>query len=168
MRPTETACSFASRRCAIGRDVAVAHWSKAFALQQSSKQQAPTSREIPNSKLQIPKKSQIKNPKSQKRFRCPRAIWNLELGVSLELGACCGRAAATEGWLLFFTHHFLYCCWIIQQKPFNDRNGQAAVLDQIVMELTEPEIFAVLIFVTAEQIHDLPFADDVADLLMWT
>src|SRR5438128_2396983 len=36
------------------------------------------------------------------------------------------------------------------------------------MELTEPEIFACSIFVATEQIHDLPFADDVADFLSWT
>src|SRR5438093_13225177 len=35
------------------------------------------------------------------------------------------------------------------------------------MELTKPEVIALVIFVTAEQIHDLPFAGDVADLLRW-
>src|SRR6266446_8450206 len=55
----------------------------------ATKLQALSSNIQRNPKFQAPnpKKSQIKNRKSQKRFRCPRAIWNLELGVSLELGA---------------------------------------------------------------------------------
>jgi hypothetical protein len=36
------------------------------------------------------------------------------------------------------------------------------------VKLAEPEIFTLSILVTAEQIQDLPFANDVADFLMWT
>ncbi len=36
------------------------------------------------------------------------------------------------------------------------------------MELTEPEISALSVLVTSEQIHDLPFTGDVTDLLRWT
>ena len=56
---------------------------------------------------------------------------------------------------------------IIEQDPFGHRDWQTAILDQVIMELAEPEIFAALIFVSTEQIHDLPFADDVADFLRW-
>src|SRR6266576_3259971 len=65
-------------------------------------------------------------------------------------------------------HCFLQGGRIIEQNPFDDRHRQTSVLDQVVMELAEAEIFALSIFVTAEQIHDLPFANDVADLLMRT
>jgi hypothetical protein len=54
---------------------------------------------------------------------------------------------------------------IIEQHPFDYRNWQTAILDQVIVKLTEPEIFALFIFVAAEQIHDLPFAGDVTDFL---
>ena len=57
---------------------------------------------------------------------------------------------------------------IIQHNPLNNRQWQTAVLDQVIMKLAQPEIFALFIFVAAEQIHDLPFACDVADFLRRT
>ena len=54
---------------------------------------------------------------------------------------------------------------VVEQDPFNHGNWQTAILNKIIVELAEPKIVAVFIFVTAEQIHDLPFADDVADFL---
>src|SRR6266480_1275888 len=56
---------------------------------------------------------------------------------------------------------------ISEQDPFDNGYRQTAVFDQIIVELTEPEVFALSVLVTAEQIHDLPFAGDVADLLRW-
>ena len=56
---------------------------------------------------------------------------------------------------------------IIEQNPFDYRDWQAAVLNQVIMELAEPEIIALSILITTKQIHDLPFADDVADFLSW-
>ena len=66
---------------------------------------------------------------------------------------------------LLFRHHFFDRCRIVQENPFDDRQRQTAIFDQVVVELAKPEIIALAIFVTAEQVHDLPFADDVADLL---
>lgn len=57
---------------------------------------------------------------------------------------------------------------IIEENPFDHRYWQAAVFDQVVMELAEPEVFPLFVLVAAEQIHDLPFAGDVADLLRRT
>src|SRR5262249_10580306 len=57
---------------------------------------------------------------------------------------------------------------IIKVDPFDDRNWQAAVFDQVIVELTQPEIVALFIFITAEQIHDLPLPGYVTDFLCWT
>jgi len=65
-------------------------------------------------------------------------------------------------------HRLLQRGRIIEQDPFDHRDWQTAVLDQVVVKLIKAKILTLSIFVTAEQIHDLPFADDVADLLMWT
>ena len=59
-------------------------------------------------------------------------------------------------------------CRIIEQNPLDYGDWQAAILDQVIMKLTEPKIFALPIFVTTKQIHDLPFAGDVADFLRGT
>src|SRR5207248_10654997 len=56
---------------------------------------------------------------------------------------------------------------IIEQNPFDYRDWQTAVLDQVSVELTKPKIVALSIFVAAEQIHDLPFAGDVSNFLRW-
>ncbi len=62
----------------------------------------------------------------------------------------------------------LQCRRIIEQDPFDDRNWQAAVLDQVIVKLAEPEVFALSILVAPQQMHDLPFADDIADFLVRT
>src|SRR5438132_2469070 len=69
-------------------------------------------------------------------------------------------------YFLLFRHYFVYRRRIIEQDPLNNRQRQAAILNQIVMKLAEPEIFARLVAITPEQIHDLPFADDEADFLV--
>ena len=43
-----------------------------------------------------------------------------------------------------------------------------AETQQVIVKLTEPEIFGLFIFVAAEQIHDLPFAGYVTDFLRRT
>src|ERR1700736_5895126 len=63
---------------------------------------------------------------------------------------------------LTITSHFSLCL-----SPSDHRHRQTAFLDQVVVKLSESEIFTLSIFVTPEQIHDLPFADDVADFLRW-
>src|SRR5947209_18804743 len=42
---------------------------------------------------------------------------------------------------------------IIEQNPFNNRNWQTSVLNQIVMELPEPEIRTFFVMIFPEQIH---------------
>jgi hypothetical protein len=65
-------------------------------------------------------------------------------------------------------HRLLHRTGIIEQNPFDYRDWQTPVLDQVIVELTKPKIVALSIFVAAEQIHDLPFAGDVANFLRWT
>src|SRR5438045_8605614 len=54
---------------------------------------------------------------------------------------------------------------VIQEKPFNDGKRQTAVLDQVVVELADAKVRAGFLAITSEQIHDLPFPDDITDLL---
>ena len=54
---------------------------------------------------------------------------------------------------------------VVEENPFDDRQRQAAVLDQVVVKLSEAEVRALFFTVASEQIHNLPFADDVADFL---
>src|ERR1043166_8771251 len=63
---------------------------------------------------------------------------------------------------------FLQRSRIVEQNPFDYRNWQAAILDEVIMKLPQSETFALPVFVAAEQIHDLPFADYVADFLCRT
>ena len=57
---------------------------------------------------------------------------------------------------------------VLEQNPLDHGNRKAAILDQVIMELAEPETFAGAIFVAAKQIHDLPFSCDVTDFLRRT
>src|SRR5205085_3598157 len=54
------------------------------------------------------------------------------------------------------------------QNPFDNREREAAVLDQVIVELAEAKIWTGFVAITPEQIHDLPFAHDVTDLLRRT
>src|SRR5581483_1138260 len=56
---------------------------------------------------------------------------------------------------------------IVEQDPFEHRNRQRTVGDQIVVELTEAELRSFDIAIAAEQPHDLPLSCHVADLLRW-
>jgi hypothetical protein len=44
---------------------------------------------------------------------------------------------------------------IVEQHPFDNRQRETSVFDQVIVELTELEIVALSVLVTAEQIHDL-------------
>src|SRR5438093_426814 len=56
----------------------------------------------------------------------------------------------------------------IEKDPM-DGPGSIEILARVTARMGEPDraIFALPVLVTAEQIHDLPFAGDVADLLRW-
>src|SRR6266513_4603994 len=56
---------------------------------------------------------------------------------------------------------------IVKQYPLSNRDRQRSVRDQVVVKLSEAEARAFRIAVAAEELHDLPFADHVADLLRW-
>src|SRR5207244_11281192 len=87
--------------------------------------------------------------------------------------ACQDRRSivSDHGWLRYAgTASGLFRCLlhrgrVVEQNPFDHRDRQTAVLDTDIVELAEPEIVAVSILVAAEQIHNLPFAGDVADFL---
>src|SRR5438270_391067 len=55
--------------------------------------------------------------------------------------------------------------WIVQHDPLDDRNRKRAARDEIIVKLSEAEGGAFRFAIAAEELHDLPFADDIADLL---
>src|SRR5262245_18830464 len=54
---------------------------------------------------------------------------------------------------------------VIQQDPLDNRNRETAILDQIVVELAKAKVRAHFVVIFAEQIHDLPFAGHIPNLL---
>src|SRR3982751_460596 len=50
--------------------------------------------------------------------------------------------------ILNLLHRLLHRSWVLEQNPFDHGNWKAAIFDQVIVELTEPEIFADAIFVT--------------------
>src|SRR4029077_4571937 len=56
--------------------------------------------------------------------------------------------AQTLRMVISLLHRLLHRVRIIEQDPFDYRDWQTAVLDQVIVELTKPKIVALSIFVT--------------------
>src|SRR6266404_494417 len=57
---------------------------------------------------------------------------------------------------------------IIQQNPLDNRQRQAAILDQVVVKLAEAEVLARSVAILSQQSHNLPLAGHVINLLRRT
>jgi hypothetical protein len=54
---------------------------------------------------------------------------------------------------------------IIEHEPFDHRQWQGTIADQLIVEGAEAKVRALAVAIAAEQSHDLPLAGDVRDLL---